>query len=42
MANNKTIGERLAVIETKLNYQMQWMKAIILAVLASTGINIAI
>ena len=42
MVNGLTIRERLARIETKLNYNTQWMRAIIIVVAASTGINIAI
>ena len=41
MTNEKTIRERLAIIETKLGAQMNWMKAVIIAVLASVGINLA-
>ena len=42
MVNGLTIRERLVIIETKLNYNTQWMRAIIIVVAASTGINIAI
>ncbi len=39
---NKTIKERLAIIETKLTYLNHWLKAVVIVVLASMGINIAI
>ena len=42
MTNNKTIKERLAVIETKLTYLNTWVKGIVVAVLASMGINLAV
>ena len=42
MTNGKTIKERLAIIETKLSSQTQWMRAIIIAVLGSAGINLAV
>ncbi len=42
MTNGKTIKERLVAIETQLKYLNGWNKGIILAVLASLGINIAI
>ena len=42
MSNEKTIKERLAIIETKLIYQTQWLRAIIFVVIGSTGINLAI
>ena len=42
MTNDKTIRERLAIIETKLNYQMNMMKAVIVAVLASIGIDVVV
>ena len=42
MTNNKTIKERLAVIETKLTYINTWVKGIVVAVLASMGINLAV
>ena len=42
MANNKTIKERLAIIETKLTYLNQWLKVVIVAVLASMGIDLAV
>ena len=42
MTNGKTIRERIAVLETKLDTQVLWLKGIVMAILASTGINLAI
>lgn len=42
MTNRKTIKERLAVIETKINYLNQWLKGVVVVVLASMGVNIAV
>lgn len=42
MSNGDTIRERLVRIETQLKYLNTWNKGIVLAVLASLGINIAI
>ena len=41
MTETKTIRERLAIIETKLTYLNQWLKGVIIAVVASMGITIA-
>jgi len=42
MTNGNTIRERLVSIETQLKYLNTWVKGIVVAVLASLGINIAI
>ena len=42
MTNGNTIKERLVAIETQLKYMNKWMYGIVVAVLASLGINIAI
>ena len=42
MANNKTIRERLAVLETKMETQITWMKGLLVALIANIGINFAI
>ena len=39
MTNNKTTKERLAILETKMETQIVWLKGVVIAVLASAGIN---
>ncbi len=42
MTNGNTIKERLAIIETKVTNLNLWLKGILLAVLASLGINVTV
>ncbi len=42
MTDNKTMRERLAILETKMETQIVWMKGIVIAILASAGINLAV
>ena len=42
MTNGNTIRERLVSIETQLKYLNIWMKGVVVAVLASLGINLTI
>ncbi len=42
MTNGNTIRERLTAIEVQMKYLNTWVKGIVVAVLASLGINLTI